>query len=106
MINKSTGSGKTSFTASSFYSLNLIETETISDLSSTIVGIILMVVVAASTTFFNVRGLKSDLDYLMFSAYNLLYPSTVATILFSMYYMKHAPMRKTLLREFKNRFGF
>ena len=86
-------------------SLNLIETETISDLSSTTVGIILMVIAAASTTFFNVRGLRTEQDFLMFSAYNLLYPCTVSITLFSMYYIKHPPLRKVLIREFKNRFG-
>ena len=84
------------------FSLSFIETRTISDLASTLVGLAFFCLVAVITTILNRKGLHNNYDLLIMYFFNILYPCFVSIVLFSMYYLRHKPLRKALLRESKN----
>ena len=100
-------SGENGFSLARFrknISLTFIESRAISDLASTLIGFVMLALVAILTTVINKEGLKSDWHVMRLCVFNIFYPCLVSLALLATYYFRHVPLRRNLIREIKTNF--
>ena len=100
--------GDSSYSLSHFQrsiSLAFIESRAISDLASTLIGIVLLALVAVLTTAVNMDGLREDWHILRICILNLFFPCVLPLTQFAIHYFRHGPLRRTLIREIKSNFN-